>query len=208
MDGRFDLSAPAGTCYLASDPAAAVRERLGPTLAGTGITYDSDVDSVRISALRAPSGPPVADTIAAGAASFGGHPRNQYHHRLWTHSSVSGRSSPRPVRRHPLPTAPVPIRVLVCVLRYCEHLDVSVRPGSVRHTKGVTRLMALEGRVRILAVASLFTYDDIPADSPAGTRCLHRELRLPMAAQLRPDRALFQARCFRRRGSPAKAERG
>ncbi|MGN6634758.1 MAG: RES domain-containing protein, partial [Oryzihumus sp.] len=32
--GRFDLPAPRGTCYLATDPAAAVRERLGAVLGG------------------------------------------------------------------------------------------------------------------------------------------------------------------------------
>lgn len=71
MDGRFDLAGPSGTCYLASDPVTALRERLGPTLAGTGVVYDFDVENVVISRLRAPAGPPIADTAAASAVDFG-----------------------------------------------------------------------------------------------------------------------------------------
>ncbi|MGI8415131.1 MAG: RES domain-containing protein [Nakamurella sp.] len=36
-EGRFDLPAPYGTCYLASHPAAAVRERLGETRPATAL---------------------------------------------------------------------------------------------------------------------------------------------------------------------------
>jgi len=56
---------------LASDPPGALRERLGPTLAGLGFARAADVDNVVVSALRPPPGRPLADTASADAARFG-----------------------------------------------------------------------------------------------------------------------------------------
>ncbi|WP_460458725.1 RES domain-containing protein [Angustibacter peucedani] len=49
--GRFDLSAPRGTCYLASSAAAAVRERLGPVLSSRAAVPSSTLDGVVVSRL-------------------------------------------------------------------------------------------------------------------------------------------------------------
>jgi len=71
LSGRFDLAAPRGTCYLASDPAGALRERLGPTLASLGFARAADVDNVVVSALRPPPGRALADAASADAARYG-----------------------------------------------------------------------------------------------------------------------------------------
>lgn len=49
--GRFDLPAPHGTCYLASDVEAAVRERLGETLTAAWRISGDDADRMAVSRL-------------------------------------------------------------------------------------------------------------------------------------------------------------
>jgi len=71
-DGRFDLEAPRGTCYLASDAQTALRERLGPTLAGLSSVEAADVDGVAVSLLPVPRGPDLADTLNAAAVRIPG----------------------------------------------------------------------------------------------------------------------------------------
>lgn len=54
LEGRFDLSTPNGTCYLASTPQAATRERVGPDLAAAGHVAASVMHGRVISALLIP----------------------------------------------------------------------------------------------------------------------------------------------------------
>lgn len=74
-DGRFDLSAPRGTCYLASDAQTALRERLGPMLAGLSSVEAADVDGVAVSLLGVPRGRELADTVVAAAVRIPGMTR-------------------------------------------------------------------------------------------------------------------------------------
>lgn len=74
--GRFDLPAPKGTCYLASTTAAALRERLGPVLAGRATlpaTVLADVVVSRLTVGLPESGGRVrwANLRVAAAARFG-----------------------------------------------------------------------------------------------------------------------------------------
>ena len=71
-DGRFDLEAPKGTCYLASDATSALRERLGPTLSGVSSVEAADVDGVAVSRLPIPRGRDFADTTAGDAVKIPG----------------------------------------------------------------------------------------------------------------------------------------
>jgi RES domain len=68
---RFDLPAPAGTCYLATDPATAVRERLGPRLVAAGMVPPAEADAFVLSKLRVDRGLHVADTTAGAAVDHG-----------------------------------------------------------------------------------------------------------------------------------------
>lgn len=70
--GRFDLPAPDGTCYLASDPQTAVRERLGPRLALANEITDRDVYGVVVSCLPVPEGPGLVDTLSREAVQVAG----------------------------------------------------------------------------------------------------------------------------------------
>jgi len=72
LEGRFDLEAPKGTCYLAGDAITALRERLGPTLAGVNSIEAADVDKVAVSRLAVPRGRDLADTTAADAVKVPG----------------------------------------------------------------------------------------------------------------------------------------
>ena len=74
--GRFDLSAPRGTCYLASSALVAVRERLGPVLAARAALPVSALEGVVVSRLslerdgaRAPLR--LANVRVAAAADYG-----------------------------------------------------------------------------------------------------------------------------------------
>lgn len=81
--GRFDLPVPRGTCYLASSALVAVRERLGPVLAGRSAVPAAALDGVVVSRLRLgrPSGAApqragervlrLANVRVAAAADFG-----------------------------------------------------------------------------------------------------------------------------------------
>jgi len=69
--GRFDLAAPAGTCYTAYDPESAVRERLGPVLAGRTVLPASALEDTVVSRLRVPTAVEVADLQSRRAAGFG-----------------------------------------------------------------------------------------------------------------------------------------
>ncbi len=69
--GRFDLPAPRGTCYLASDPVSALRERIGPVLGSAGAVPETLVADVVVSALVAPRTWHVGDLQVPGAGSFG-----------------------------------------------------------------------------------------------------------------------------------------
>lgn len=74
--GRFDLRSPRGTCYLATSPAAAVRERLGPVLAARMGLPATVLDDVVVSRLRpgrrgSPGPVRLANLRVARVASFG-----------------------------------------------------------------------------------------------------------------------------------------
>ena len=69
--GRFDLTAPRGTCYAALDPLSALRERLGPVLGASQAVPESLLEASVVSRLRLPSAREVADVQDGGAAAFG-----------------------------------------------------------------------------------------------------------------------------------------
>jgi len=69
--GRFDLPAPRGTCYLATDPAVAVRERLGAVLGGVPYVPVSLLEGVVVSRLGVPVARRLANLRVARAAEFG-----------------------------------------------------------------------------------------------------------------------------------------
>lgn len=69
--GRFDLTAPRGTCYLAFDERTAIRETVGDTLASFGVIAHVFAAERCISTLRVPSRHVLADTCAESAADFG-----------------------------------------------------------------------------------------------------------------------------------------
>lgn len=69
--GRFDLPPPHGTCYLATNPAVAVRERLGTVLGGSASVPASLLEGVVVSRLRLPVARRLANLQVARAADFG-----------------------------------------------------------------------------------------------------------------------------------------
>ena len=69
--GRFDLRGEHGTCYLASDAEAAVRERWGEDLLAFGYVPRRLAEATEVSELRAPDDGRVADLCSAAAADFG-----------------------------------------------------------------------------------------------------------------------------------------
>jgi hypothetical protein len=69
--GRFDLRQPHGTCYLASDAEAAVRERWGEDLLAFGYVPVGLAERTEVSELRVRKGGRVADLCAGDAADFG-----------------------------------------------------------------------------------------------------------------------------------------
>jgi hypothetical protein len=69
--GRFDLADPHGTCYTALDADSAVRERLGPVLAGRSTVPESALADTIVSRLHVPEPVDAADLQARGAAAFG-----------------------------------------------------------------------------------------------------------------------------------------
>jgi len=71
LSGRFDLLAPHGTCYLATDVETALRERFGHELVELGVVSFEAAARTEVSALRVPVTRWVANTCARAAASFG-----------------------------------------------------------------------------------------------------------------------------------------
>jgi hypothetical protein len=69
--GRFDLPAPRGSCYLALDPASALRERVGPVLAAARAVPESLLEDVVVSRLALPSSREVADLQSRAAGEYG-----------------------------------------------------------------------------------------------------------------------------------------
>ncbi|MBF4476518.1 RES domain-containing protein [Rhodococcus rhodochrous J3] len=69
--GRFDLTPPRGTCYLAFDERTAIRETVGEALARTGVISEDFAAIRRLSTLAVPHDHVVADTCAEQAADFG-----------------------------------------------------------------------------------------------------------------------------------------
>ncbi|MDJ0362155.1 RES family NAD+ phosphorylase [Rhodococcus sp. H29-C3] len=69
--GRFDLTPPRGTCYLAFDELTAIRETVGETLARTGVVSDAFAATRCLSTLTVPHEHQLADTCAGTAADFG-----------------------------------------------------------------------------------------------------------------------------------------
>ena len=69
--GRFDLTAPRGTCYLAASPLAALRERLGVVLGSRPVVPASLLTGAVVSTLTLPEARAVADLQTADASPFG-----------------------------------------------------------------------------------------------------------------------------------------
>ncbi|WP_300676155.1 RES domain-containing protein [Nocardioides sp.] len=69
--GRFDLSTPAGTCYLAADVQSAVLERLGPTLAAAAMISGTQADAMVVSTLTLGPTRAADGTDTRAATAFG-----------------------------------------------------------------------------------------------------------------------------------------
>lgn len=69
--GRFDLPAPRGTCYVALDPASALRERVGPVLAAARAVPESLLEDVVVSQLALADDREVADLQSRSAGEHG-----------------------------------------------------------------------------------------------------------------------------------------
>ena len=54
MDGRFDLTAPAGTMYVADSLRVAVRERLGSVVSETQAVYRAEAETMKVAAILTP----------------------------------------------------------------------------------------------------------------------------------------------------------
>jgi hypothetical protein len=70
-DGRFDLPAPDGTCYVADQPAAALRERLGPRVVRSGTVRRCELERTLVSQLALPAPAYVANAAHADAYTHG-----------------------------------------------------------------------------------------------------------------------------------------
>lgn len=71
LSGRFDLTSPDGTCYLATDTDTALRERFGHELVNQGTIAFTAAAQTAVSALHVPTGRWLADCCHAAAAGFG-----------------------------------------------------------------------------------------------------------------------------------------
>lgn len=69
--GRFNLSTPHGTCYLATDITTALRERFGPALVAQGLISATAAAETLVSHLNPPKERQLADTTHAQAVRFG-----------------------------------------------------------------------------------------------------------------------------------------
>lgn len=70
LQGRFDLPAPNGTCYLASDDLGAILETLGPDLLPGGIAPASLLGGRHLRALRVPQTHRVANCLVQRASKW------------------------------------------------------------------------------------------------------------------------------------------
>jgi hypothetical protein len=71
MAGRFDLARPCGTCYLASSPQTALRERCGAKLLDHGVLTTDEAARIAVSVLAVPKPHGLADMRSSRAAAFG-----------------------------------------------------------------------------------------------------------------------------------------
>lgn len=69
--GRFDLTPPRGTCYLAFDEITAIRETVGAALATARVISAAFAAERQLSTLVVPHDHNLADTCADEAADFG-----------------------------------------------------------------------------------------------------------------------------------------
>lgn len=69
--GRFDLTPPHGTCYLALDEHTAIRETVGAALVTAGVISEDFASTRCLSTLTVPHDHRLADTCDAAAADFG-----------------------------------------------------------------------------------------------------------------------------------------
>lgn len=69
--GRFNLDAPHGTCYLATDEETALRERLGPDMSRRGLVSPGWADETVVSKLQVQRGGRLADTTHADCPRHG-----------------------------------------------------------------------------------------------------------------------------------------
>jgi hypothetical protein len=75
LSGRFDLTAPNGTCYLATDLTSALRERFGHALVRQGVvTFEAAARTV-VSTLQVPDARWLANICSPRAAAFRGMTR-------------------------------------------------------------------------------------------------------------------------------------
>lgn len=68
--GRFNLSAPRGTCYAASRVDTAVREKVRDEISSTGVVSRAFAEGFVVSAITAPADCKLAAVSSAGAARF------------------------------------------------------------------------------------------------------------------------------------------
>lgn len=69
--GRFDLPKPMGTCYVATDMKAAIRERLGRVFSAAKLLPPQLMHDMEVAELHLPHRVEVADTGHESAADFG-----------------------------------------------------------------------------------------------------------------------------------------
>src|SRR5689334_10891767 len=70
MTGRFDLTEPDGTCYLASDPVSAILELIGPDIESGAVSSDFFRER-RLRELRVPEEIELSDLTSRRASGFG-----------------------------------------------------------------------------------------------------------------------------------------
>jgi RES domain len=70
LQGRFDLPAPNGTCYLASDDLGAILETLGPDLLPGGLAPMSLLNGRHLHALQVPTARRVANSLVQRASRW------------------------------------------------------------------------------------------------------------------------------------------
>lgn len=70
LEGRFDLQAPKGTCYLASDDLGAILEILGPDLLPGGMAPLSFLHARHLAALRVPHEHRLANCLVQRATQW------------------------------------------------------------------------------------------------------------------------------------------